>query len=111
VNYGINHQNSIIDSPDIVLRFVIYQFLKFNIMNTIEKQGSNELEDKKYLNTEDDFLNPKDPEEDEEEDVDDEDLEEEAENPVDSPGNDFNEIEEEIEEEDEDEEENETSVS
>ncbi len=77
-------------------------------MNTIEKQGSNELEDKKYLNTEDDFLNPKDLEE---EDVDDEDLEEEAENPVDSPGNDFNEIEEEIEEDDEDEEENETSVS
>jgi hypothetical protein len=57
-------------------------------MNTIEKQGGNELEDKKYLNTEDDFLKPKDTE----------DLEEEAEHPVDDPGNDFNEIEEEIEE-------------
>ena len=78
-------------------------------MNTQIKQNSivpaNEISKNKILNTDDDFLNPKDPEEDEEEDFDDEDLEEEAENPVDNPGNDFNEIEEEIEEEDE------TSVS
>jgi hypothetical protein len=78
-------------------------------MNTQKKQSSNvpvnEISKNQIRNTEEDFLNPKDPEEDEEEDVDDEDLEEEAENPVDSPGNDFNEIEEEIEEE------NETSVS
>ena len=71
-------------------------------MNTKEKQGSdvpaNEISKNQILNTEDDFLKPKDPEDEEEEDMDDEDLEEEAEYPVDIPGNDFNEIEEEDQE-------------
>lgn len=74
-------------------------------MNTKEKQSSdepaNEISKNQILNTEDDFLNPKDPEDEEEEDVDEEDLEEEAEYPVDIPGNDFNEIEEEDQEEEE----------
>lgn len=86
-----------------ILKFVMYKFLKFNIMNTDEKQSSNvpmnEISKNEILNIDDDFINPKDPDEDEEDDVDDEDLEEEAENPVDKPGNDFNEIEEEIDEE------------
>ena len=78
-------------------------FFKFNIMNTDKKQSSNlpanEISKNQILNTEDDYINPKDTEEDEKVDVDDEDLEEEAENSVDSPGSDFNEIEEEIDEE------------
>ena len=85
------------------LKFVMYKFFKFNIMNTDNKQSTvmpaDEISKNQILNIEDDFINPKNPEEDEEEDVDDEDLEEEAENPVDSPGNDFNEIEEEIDKE------------
>lgn len=88
-------------------------------MNTLEKQYSNELANKKYqnqnLNAEDDFLDPKDPKEvDDEDDLDDEDLEEESEYPVDKPGNDFNEIEEEIDEEpdeeEDDEDETDTSI-
>ncbi|WP_396186455.1 hypothetical protein [Flavobacterium sp.] len=71
-------------------------------MNTDKKQSSNlpanEISKNQILNTEDDYINPKDTEEDEKVDVDDEDLEE-AENPVDSPGSDFNEFEEEIDEE------------
>ncbi|WP_395051577.1 hypothetical protein [Flavobacterium sp.] len=66
-------------------------------MNTEEKQiknkPANKISKNQNFKTEDDFINPKDPEEDEDDDIDEEDLEKEAENPVDSPGNDFNEIE------------------
>ncbi len=59
-----------------ILKFVMYKFLKFNSMNTDEKQSSNvpmnEISKNQILNIDDYFINPKDPDEDEEEDVDDE---------------------------------------